>query len=118
MDCGCVLPRAWGPNKARTLGFWSGDGGCLTEADPKIDLINSTLGKYRKQLYSKGPGYLKLFTLIQNHMLGATPQLCGERSPFCTAAEDLRHPSPKGGSGPSCHVPWGWAAWYNGPGSA
>lgn len=54
----------------------------------------------------------RLFKIIYTHSkshVGAAPQLCGEKSPFCTAAGDLRHPSPKGGSGPSCHVPWDWA---------
>lgn len=60
MDCGCVLLGEAGlgaPNTALLiLGSWSGEGGCLTEADPKTDpiLAPATPGKYRKQLYSKG----------------------------------------------------------------
>lgn len=48
----------WGPQHSTAdswLLVWGG-GGCLTEADPKIDPISApaTPGKYRKQLYSKG----------------------------------------------------------------
>lgn len=71
------------PNMALILGSWSGEGGCLTE-DPQRDphIGSSNTKQIQKTTLFQGPGYLKLFTLIQNHVVGLHPtQLSGEKSP-------------------------------------
>lgn len=84
MDCGCFSKggKACAPKRP-----WLGApglrrGACPTSRSQDSRRINSSnTRQIQKTTLFQGPGYLKLFTLIQNHMLGLHPSSVERRAP-------------------------------------